>query len=303
VAAREGHKEPSGELFHAIVVGYRKSQAYLNLRPRTRQDYDQHIARIELEFGTLPLGALDDPRVTRDFTQWRDGLPGGARQQDYAWMVLMRLLSWGRGQGMTSYRPPERMERLYNADRSELIWDEGMIAAFMAVASVPLQRALVLALETGQRQGDLLILPWSAYARDEAGQWWITLRQSKSRRHNREGRLVKIPVTRTLQRMLEAMPRTCPVILTNAKGLPWQGNAFRRAWGKAVAASKVTGRTFHDLRGTAVTRLSEAGATPQEIASWTGHSLRSVTAILDRYCARTDNLAIAALIKLERGAP
>jgi hypothetical protein len=33
----------------------------------------------------------------------------------------------------------------------------------MAVASEPLQRALLLTLETGQRQGDLLALPWSAY--------------------------------------------------------------------------------------------------------------------------------------------
>jgi integrase len=178
-----------------------------------------------------------------------------------------------------------------------------MIAAFMAVAPLPLQRALVLALETGQRQGDLLALPWSAYARDDTGRWWITLRQSKSKRHNRAGRLVKIPVTKTLQRMLDAMPRTCPVILTNARGLPWKGNQFRKAWGAAVSKSMVADRTFHDIRGTAVTRLSEAGCTPQEIASITGHTLRSVTAILEKYLARTDKLAVAAIAKLERGAP
>ena len=62
-------------------------------------------------------------------------------------------------------------ERLYHADRSEKIWSEQHLAAFMAVASEPLQRALVLALETGQRQGDLLILPWSSF--DGA---WIRLR-------------------------------------------------------------------------------------------------------------------------------
>jgi integrase len=102
--------------------------------------------------------------------------------------------------------------------------------------------------------------------------------------------------------MLETMPRTGTVILTNSRGLPWRPNAFRKAWGAAVAKAVIKDRTFHDLRGTAVTRLSEAGATPQEIASWTGHTLRSVTAILEKYCARTDALAIAALHKLERGA-
>lgn len=59
--------------------------------------------------------------------------------------------------------------------------------------------------------------------------------------------------------------------------------------------------TFHDLRGTAVTRLSEAERTPQEIATITGHSLRDVGVILDKYSARTDKLAIAAIAKLERG--
>src|SRR6516165_10854191 len=101
------------------------------------------------------------------------------RQADYAWTLLKRLLSWARERGMTLYRAPERIDRLYSADRSEKIWEEQQLAAFMAVASEPLQRALVLALETGQRQGDLLVLPWSAYQPDEQGRLWVKLRQLK----------------------------------------------------------------------------------------------------------------------------
>ena len=40
---------------------------------------------------------------------------------------------------------------------------------------------------------------------------------------------------------------------------------------------------FHDLRGTAVTMMSEAGCTPREIATITGHTLPSVTRILQVY--------------------
>jgi hypothetical protein len=58
--------------------------------------------------------------------------------------------------------------------------------------------------------------------------------------------------------------------------------------------------TFHDLRGTAVKRFSEAGCTPQEVATITGHSLRDVSAIMDRYSSRTDKIAVAAIAKLER---
>jgi hypothetical protein len=54
------------------------------------------------------------------------------------------------------------------------------------------------------------------------------------------------------------------------------------------------------LRGTAVTRLAEAGCTEAEIATITGHTLASVHTILERYLARTDKLAVAAIAKLER---
>jgi hypothetical protein len=48
---------------------------------------------------------------------------------------------------------------------------------------------------------------------------------------------------------------------------------------------------FHDLRGTTVRLLSEAGCNEQQIATITGHSLTTVHQILGRYLARTKGLA------------
>ena len=45
----------------------------------------------------------------------------------------------------------------------------------------------------------------------------------------------------------------------------------------------ITGLTFHDLRGSAVVRLALADATVPQIATFTGHSLRDVEAILDAH--------------------
>ena len=56
---------------------------------------------------------------------------------------------------------------------------------------------------------------------------------------------------------------------------------------------------FHDLRGTTVTLLSESGSTPQQIAPITGHSLKTVHRILERYLARTSGLAEQAIINWE----
>jgi integrase len=209
----------------------------------------------------------------------------------------MRIISWARGGGITNYRPPERIERLYHANRSEKIWTEQHVAAFMAIgpdymAIGPdyLQRALMLALETGQRQGDLLRLPWKAYDGT-----WIRLRQQK------RDRKVSIPVTRRLRAVLENTPRISPIILTNSRGHPWLGRSFRQSWIATCRKAGTKDLHFHDLRGTAVTRLAEAECSEAEIATITGPTLASVHTILERYLARTDKLAVAAIEKLERG--
>lgn len=58
--------------------------------------------------------------------------------------------------------------------------------------------------------------------------------------------------------------------------------------------------TFHDLRGTAVTRLALAGCTEGEIATITGHSVRGGRAIMDvHYLNRDPALGESAIRKLE----
>src|ERR1700687_6127812 len=74
-----------------------------------------------------------------------------------------------------------------------------------------------------------------------------------------------------------------------------------RAWSKVCARAGVSGLTFHDLWGTAVVRLAIAGATVPQIATFTGHSLKDVEAILDaHYLGRDVQLAEAAVLKLEK---
>jgi len=90
------------------------------------------------------------------------------------------------------------------------------------------------------------------------------------------------------------------MILANSLGQPWTSDGFRSSWGKACDRAGVTGLTFHDLRGTAVVRLAIAGATVPQIATFTGHGLRDVEAILDaHYLGRDIQLAEAAVLKPE----
>ena len=147
------------------------------------------------------------------------------------------------------------------------------IADLFKVAGPPIQLAATLALWTGQRQGDLLRLPWSAYDGK-----YIRLRQGKNRSPGR-GAGRRAPAGRTRPRTA----RHSTLVLTNSRGRPWTSDGFRTSWGKACAKAGITGLTFHDLRGSAVVRLAIADATVPQIATLTGHSLKDVEAILDAH--------------------
>ena len=100
---------------------------------------------------------------------------------------------------------------------------------------------------------------------------------------------------------LDATPKRSTIILTNSDGKPWTSDGFRASWGKACKAAGVVGVTYHDLRGTSVTRLALAECTEAEIATVTGLSLQSVRAILDaHYLSRDPALGESAIRKLEK---
>jgi integrase len=149
---------------------------------------------------------------------------------------------------------------------------------------------LILALWTGQRQGDLLRLAWTQYDGKT-----IRLQQSKT------GERVLIPVGSTLKAALDENRGKAGPILLNSDNRPWTEDGFRSSWRKACTAAGIVGITFNDLRGTAVTRLALAECTEAEIATITGHSLRDVRSILDaHYLHRDPALGESAIRKLEK---
>jgi integrase len=271
--AVQSRKTPPEKKLLSVLRAYQQSQEFLQKSPRTRSDYIKKIELIEKDFSDFPLAALSDRRSRGVFKEWRDQLAlKSPRQADYAWAVLALILNWACDRGIIAANPCERGGRLYKAARADKVRSEEDESAFLAKAPKHLHLALLLALWTGQRQGDLLRLPWSAYDGST-----IRLRQSKT------GRLLVIPVGQPLKAALAAAPKHSPLILTNLEGKPWTPDGFRSSWRKACAAAGVVGLTFHDLRGTAVTRLAMAGCTEPEIVAITGHSLHDATDAMGRH--------------------
>lgn len=301
--AVESRKLTPAGVLQAIIDGYSGSSDFEELAPRTRTDYRKQFKVIEAEFGDMPLKALEDRRTRSEFMAWRDRLATKSRRQaDYAFTVLARCLSWGLNRGILSVNPCERAGRVYRSSRSENVWTDEDEAAFLEKAPKHLHLALLLALWTGQRQGDLLRLTWAAYDGTH-----IRMRQRKTRVR------VVLPVGSPLKAALDAAKagrakltsekpnKPAPLtILATESGTTWTESGFRASWRKACAKAGVTGVTFHDLRGTAVTRLAVAECTEAEIATITGHSLKDVGAILDtHYLKRDGRLGESAIRKLE----
>ncbi len=175
------------------------------------------------------------------------------------------------------------------SSETDKLWRDDDIAEFLGSAGQEMALALMLALWTGQRQGDVLRLPWSAFDGS-----YIRFQQSKT------GRRIVIPAGEPLRVLLSRTERRGPMILTNKRGTPWTSDGFRTSWGKACDVAGIKGLTFHDLRGSAVVRLALADATVPQIATFTGHSLHDVEAILDaHYLGRDAKLAEIAIMKLE----
>ena len=255
----------------------------------------------------MPIKVLDDPGVRKEFLDWREQIAGssGKREADNRLSAISAMLSWAVDRGEIAANHLRGFKRLYHADRSEIIWLPEHIAAFMKVAPIEMQRALILALHTGQRQGDILNLSWSAY---DGAQ--ITLHQRKRRRGGKPKPPTVIPCTATLRKMLDGMKRVSPLVLTTKSGRSLKKRYFARLWDETATKAGLQSVTlpnsdrtvklhFHDLRGTAVTLLAEAGCSTPQIATITGHSLQTVNHILKHYLARTRGLAEQAISNFE----
>jgi integrase len=271
------------ELVHAYVA----SPAFTGLKASTRKGYEAMLDLIEAEYHSLPLAMIGKLGARSMFMDWRDSFAGTPRKADLLMAVLARLLSFALDRELIERNPLERIGKLSEGSRRDAVWSDEQIAAFVAVASPELRLAMEIARWTGQRQGDLIRLTWTAYNGTH-----ISLKQGKT------GARARIRVYSELKTLLDSTPRRAVTILTNTRGRPWTGDGLRASWAAACDRAGVEGVTFHDLRGTFVTlAYRHHGASFRDIAEITGHSERDAEAIIRKHYLAGD----AAIELLETG--
>ena len=167
-------------------------------------------------------------------------------------------------------------------------WEEADIEAYISChpAGTREHSALMLLLYTGLRRSDVVRV-----GPQHISDGYLTIRQIKT------DSIVSIPIHPRLEQALSNFPTDGLVYLTTAFGKPFTGNGFGNWFRECVVKAGLSGLTAHGRRKAIARRLAEAGATPHEIMSVTGHTtLKEV----QRYAAAANrkSMALKAMNKL-----
>ncbi|MBM3605868.1 MAG: site-specific integrase, partial [Alphaproteobacteria bacterium] len=186
------------------------------------------------------------------------------------------------------------IKSVYKSNRAEIFWLPDEIAAFRAGSPDHVWRILAIALETGLRPGDLALLSQEHIHRTPHGRRIVIWTQKRKR-------LASIPVTDRMAGLIDATPESQARLIVNMRGLPYQHENYL---GDAVSEWRDRLKLRRDLRlydarGTAATRLLEAGAEMKEIATHMGWSLKHASEVIERYVALSPAMSdsLAAKIK------
>lgn len=222
---------------------------------------EHHLAIISDLWGDRLVKGLRPKHVL----ELRDAFADTPRKAGHLVEMLSTIISWAIPREMAGDTNPCAEIPKFVSGEGWAPWEETDVDHARQHLARHLWWVAALALYTGQRQGDVLKMDWSAIS-DGA----IAVRQSKT------AKALWVPIHRDLAAILASVPRRSTRILTNSRGLPWSGG-FKAAWQEAMnkpafAYFRKRRLVFHGLRKAAVCMLLEAGCTDAEAAAITGQS-------------------------------
>lgn len=259
---------------------------------RSKADIRLWALRFADHFRDAPAVIFEERGSRGEMNMWRAGWQHSPKQHDAAGTHAVRVLNWAVEEGKISEHHCHKLRKIYEVDRSEIVWTPADREAVESIAPGWVRRLLCVACETGLRPGDLIKLTIAAVEQTPAGR---RLRV----RTNKRGRLAHIPITPELAKVIDATPRNRLLILTNANGnqlTEHRASEGLRQWRDKAKLNRDL--RLQDCRGTAATRLLNAGLSLSEIASHMGWSIRNAANVIEHYACVSPDETDAVLVKL-----
>ena len=135
--------------------------------------------------------------------------------------------------------------------------EEKLLEACRGAQTPWLVPAVVLALETAMRRGELLALRWENV---DLSRSFVRLTDSKT------GRGRDVPLSSRAVEVLQGLPRAL-----NGQVLDTTADGIKHSFERARSRAEMEHFNFHDLRHEATSRLFERGWNVMEVAAVTGH--------------------------------
>lgn len=288
------------------------SPEYRALAAKTRADYAHKAIVFMTDFGRdTPVAAITRKQLK---TYWRKLFDArGHAMANGVLAVARAMLSYACDEEEWLTSNPAFALKLTTVPPRVSVWSPAEVETAVNMSDAmglhELGDAIVIALHTGQRQGDVLALE---EPRIDGGR--ARFRQGKT------GAQVAVPFTDQLEARLEMIRQrrrslTGVIKLQLARrvimaddGEEYTAYRLRKQFAtmrNLVAKSNpdtLSGfkdKTFADLRDTAITRLALAECTVAEIRAITGHSIETVHSVLKHYLALDDRMASSAIQKLQ----
>jgi integrase len=281
-----------GILMTPALVDEFLSSAAMPKADRSKADLKKWVLRFAEHFKDAPAVIFEERGSRGEVNAWRAQWQHSPKQHDAAGTHAVRVLNWAVEEGKLSEHHCHKLRKLYDVDRSEIVWTPADREAIDRLAPDWIKRILAAACETGLRPGDLIKLTLGQVENTPEGR---RLRV----RTNKRGRLAHIPVTPELAAVIDATPKDRLLILTNATGNPLtehRASEGLRQWRDKAGLS--ADLRLQDTRGTAATRLLHAGLSLSEIANHMAWSLRHAANVIEHYARVSPDETDSVLVKL-----
>jgi len=163
-------------------------------------------------------------------------------------------------------RPKVRDERITRFHKGE---EERLLVALDECRNEFIKPAVIIALETAMRRGELLSLKWDDVdLTAKAAQ----LHDTKNGEH-RDVPLTKVAIAelRGMKKARDKKQKEDKVVSLDQRVFPISAESLKNAWERARKRAGLEHFNFHDLRHEAISRLFEAGFDAQVVRAVSGH--------------------------------
>jgi integrase/recombinase XerD len=274
--------------FRYLCIRYYSSSGFKALDISTRSWQRRALDEISQEHGAKPV-ALMAARHVRKIRDAKIATPAAANQRVKA---LRALFSWGNEAEETTVNPTLGVKKIKYLSDGHHTWTPAEIEQFYERHPLGTQARLAIDLirfTTGRREDA------PRFGRQHTRDGRVRFRQAKN--EHRSPIDIDIPLHPALGASIAAAQVGNLTFLITEFGKPFTANGFGNKFKDWCRQADLPHCSAHGVRKAMATELAEAGATPHEIGSITGHtSLKEI----ERYtkAARRSGLATRGMAKL-----